>query len=162
MADLPTDSKSPTPVLTTDAAVVSGQTNVVRFSARVKKFFDALSPSTGSVYDTGWIAPTLATGTAGNGFGIRRIGKRVFMRGTVAPATNWGTMGSTTTLVAAGGIPADMRPPANQAFLCGNMTTSSAPNFRVVLTSDGALSVQPSIATSTTTCWFTGVDTTVD
>lgn len=80
--DLATDSLYPTEVLTTDLAVdANSQTNVVRFSQRVRKFFNSLTPSGATVYDTGWVGSGVATALAGvtvSGQTFRRVGSGVW------------------------------------------------------------------------------------
>jgi len=156
MADLSTDSTSPTAVATTDPNDDgTGKSNLVRFSARVKSFVDSMSPVGVTAYDSGWVNLTPAAGTAGGRFGIRRVGAMVFMRGQVTPATNWGAAGASTTVVAAGGIPAQFCPVTAQSFVCGSSVATTT--FRVVLGSDGSLVVQPSTATATAAVWFGNV-----
>lgn len=91
MADLSTDSTSPTVVTTSDPAVESGKTNVIRFSERVKAFLDSLSPPGATVHDTGWVALTVTPGVATGVYcEVRRIGKMVIWRAefhTVTPGT---------------------------------------------------------------------------
>lgn len=154
----PTTSIYPVPVATSDTSVIAGETNVVRFSKRVRDWFIGLSPVGATVYDTGYVVPTLATGTGSSGFGIVRRGKWVSMRGVITPATNWGAAGSAVTLIASGGIPADMRPATTQYFTCGSLSTTGSPVFRVLVGADGALVVNgASVATSTALLTLTAI-----
>ncbi len=67
MADLATDSLYPAPILVTDTDVLDGAPSDQRYSERVKKFLESLSPSGAVAYDTGWTTytPTLTGLTAG-------------------------------------------------------------------------------------------------
>ncbi|WP_034648242.1 hypothetical protein [Cellulomonas sp. HZM] len=91
----PTTSLYPAPVSTSDAAVSGGETNVVRFSKRVRDWLNGLTPSGATVFDTGAVACTIAGGFTGS-LSVRRIGKQVFLQGLVS-----GTFAANTTTTVA-------------------------------------------------------------
>lgn len=98
------DSLYPTPVATSDAAVSSGKTNVVRFSERVRDWLTSLTPAAAAAYDSGWVACALEAGWSGPAR-VRRIGRVVFLGGVIASPS----LGANATTTAAT-IPAAYRP----------------------------------------------------
>lgn len=105
-----------------------------------------LLPAPGVVYDTGWVAVPAAAGFTSS-LEVRRIGHDVKTRGALTPTTNWGAANSMQTPVAVGGIPADARPAANLNFICPTTAGTAATIFRVVIQSNGGVSVRCDTAT---------------
>jgi len=115
-------------------------------------------PLSQPLQDTGWVTLTLASGfTATQVFQIRRIGMAVWMRGVVTPSTNWGAAGTNSTIVASGGIPADMRPVSGYVAAQIAIGSSVGATFRVTPQVDGSLTVLPQQATSTAGVFLGGV-----
>lgn len=100
----------------------------------------------GVVYDTGWVAVAAAAGFTSS-LEVRRIGHDVKMRGALTPTTNWGAANSMQTPVSAGGIPADARPATNLNFIMPTTAGTAATIFRVVVQSNGGMSVRCDTAT---------------
>lgn len=90
---VPTNSTSPTPISVSDPTVVAGETSVVRLGKRLRDWIVGLSPAGATVYDTGWVACTLAEGFTGS-LSVRRVGRSVYLRGTIS-----GTWAANTTTV---------------------------------------------------------------
>jgi len=100
----------------------------------------------GVVYDTGWVAVPAAAGFTSS-LEVRRIGRSVQTRGALTPTVNWGAANSMQTPVAAGGIPAGSRPATNLNFICPTTAGTAATIFRVVIQSNGGVSVRCDTAT---------------
>lgn len=100
----------------------------------------------GVVYDTGWVAVAAAAGFTSS-LEVRRIGHDVKMRGALTPTTNWGAANSMQTPVSAGAIPADARPATNLNFIMPTTAGTAATIFRVVVQSNGGMSVRCDTAT---------------
>lgn len=105
-----------------------------------------LLPAPGVAYDTGWLAVPAAAGFTSS-LEVRRIGRSVKMRGALTPTVNWGAANSMQTPVAVGGIPAGCRPSANLNFLMPTTAGTAATIFRVVVQSNGGMSVRCDTAT---------------
>jgi len=158
MSALPTTAKAPTPLSDSGpVADAAGRASWVQDSIDTAAFIAAMSPTSATLYDTGWLAPTLAVGSGSSGFGFIRRGGHVGGRGAVAPATNWGAAGSLNTIVAAGGLPVDQRPAFAQAFIAPGNAPSTGCWFRVAIGADGSISVRCSVANSTEQVWFSGI-----
>lgn len=80
-------------------------TSFIEWFGYVRTWILGLSPAGSTVYDTGWQAITPSVGTGAEGFGVRRIGREVFIRGSITNATNY-----STTAVKVATIPAGFRP----------------------------------------------------
>jgi hypothetical protein len=148
------------PTALTDSGQVadgSGRASWVADSIETNAWIAGLSPAGATVYDTGYVTPTLAGATGGSGYGIVRRGKRVTARGQIAPTTNWGAAGTAVVVIAAGGIPAEMRPASAQIFLASGGSTTSTVLFRVVVGSDGSLTINCNTASSTSSMWLTAI-----
>lgn len=147
MADLSTDSTSPAVVTTSDPAVESGKTNTIRFSERVKAFFDSLSPSGATVYDTGWrdLAVTSATGVFCQ---VRRIGKTAFFRAEFHTVT----AGTFCTL------PTEFRPTQRSQLVAMRYASSTSTSYASLsLPTNGVMLVSIVGAAVTTTPGYTCV-----
>ena len=105
-----------------------------------------LLPAPGVAYDTGWLAVPAAAGFTSS-LEVRRIGRSVKMRGALTPTTNWGAANSMQTPVAVGGIPAGCRPATNLNFIMPTTAGTAATIFRVVVQSNGGMSVRCDTAT---------------
>lgn len=141
----PTTSTGPTPP--------SGTSNPVPLRSWFKSIIDwivGLSPAGATVYDTGWVDVTPATGyTAPATIQVRRTGPQVFVRGRVNRTAGPFPTGTQETVVAAGSIPPEFRPAsfANTATTVSNGTDGIA--YAEVSASGGiALRVPTSITGS--------------
>lgn len=105
-----------------------------------------LLPAPGVPYDTGWLAVPAAAGFTSS-LEVRRIGHDVKMRGALTPTTNWGAANSQQTPVAVGGIPDGCRPATNLNYIMPTTAGTAATIFRVVVQSNGGMSVRCDTAT---------------
>lgn len=105
-----------------------------------------LLPAPGVVYDTGWLAVPAAAGFTSS-LEVRRIAHDVKMRGALTPTTNWGAANSMQTPVAVGGIPDGCRPATNLNYIMPTTAGTAATIFRVVVQSNGGMSVRCDTAT---------------
>ena len=79
------------------------------------------------------------------------------MRGVVGVTANWGTAGTLNTIVAAGGVPSNMRPASSYIATQYNGGTSIAHSFRITPQTDGSVVVSCDTASSTSGVYFGGV-----
>lgn len=122
-----------TPINSTGPFPPSGSSNPVGPYAGFKGWFTSiidwikgLSPAGATVYDTGWVDITPATGFSGTSPQARRIGKAVYLRGTLG-----GTVGNNVTTVI-GTVPTAFVPSSQTAAGVG--TTGGVPIWGNVTT----------------------------
>lgn len=111
--------------------------------------------ASGAFSDSGWITLTPATGfTSGNSLGIRRIGKRVSLRGTIVRTA--GVFPTTAATVF--NLPDNgWRPTAAGRYAIPGFASATA-NGLIVNTSSSSLAVQVAgVGASTDTGYFDGV-----
>lgn len=93
--------------------------------------------------DTGWVALTPASGfTAGGGFGYRKIGPAVYLRG-------WVTGSLTTSEVTITTLPAGARP--SQVTIAPSLSTSPGIATSIRIVTDGTITARALTGTSGTT-----------
>lgn len=119
--------------------------DVSELQRRLKRFNFILPPN-GVPYDTGWLAVPAAAGFTSSAE-VRRVGNDVKMRGALTPTVNWGAANSQQTPVATGGIPDGCRPATNLNFIMPTTAGTAATKFRVVVQSNGGMSVRCDTAT---------------
>lgn len=128
------------------ARIIDDYSRRISFLERRLVALGFLLPAPGVPYDTGWLAVPAAAGFTSS-LEVRRIGHDVKMRGALTPTVNWGAANSMQTPVAVGGIPADARPAANLNFIMPTTAGTAATIFRVVVQSNGGMSVRCDTAT---------------
>lgn len=101
--------------------------------------------------DTGWVAVPAAAGFTST-LEVRRIGEEVMYRGTLLPNVDWGAANSLQQPVAAGGVPAEFRPPASLIYLGASGAGVATTVFRVAVQSNGGIQVRCSTAAHTNSC----------
>lgn len=91
--------------------------------------------------DTGWVAVPAAAGFT-SALEVRRIGDQVTYRGTLLPNVDWGAANSLQQPVAAGGVPAEFRPPASLIYLGATSAATASTVFRVAIQSNGGIQIR--------------------
>ena len=109
-----------------------------------------------ATFDTGWVAITPESGyTAGDGFGYRRIGNVVYLRGKVSGSYSTSYVDVTT-------LPEGVRPAVYSRFSGGAWATSSPVTFVINVTTAGVVSVGINGSGSAGDCHFAGISWLVD
>jgi hypothetical protein len=103
------------------------------------------------ITDTGWVAVPAAAGFTST-LEVRRQGNEVMYRGTLLPNVDWGAANSAQQPVAAGGVPAEFRPPASLIYIGGSGAGSAANLFRIAIQSNGGIQVRCNTAAHTNSC----------
>lgn len=128
------------------ARIIDDYSRRISFLERRLVALGFLLPAPGVPYDTGWLAVPAAAGFTSS-LEVRRIGRDVKMRGALTPTTNWGAANSMQTPVAVGGIPSGCRPATNLNYIMPTTAGTAATIFRVVVQSNGGMSVRCDTAT---------------
>lgn len=128
------------------ARIIDDYSRRISFLERRLVALGFLLPAPGVPYDTGWLAVPAAAGFTSS-LEVRRIGRDVKMRGALTPTVNWGAANSMQTPVAVGGIPAGCRPATNLNYIMPTTAGTAATIFRVVVQSNGGMSVRCDTAT---------------
>ena len=104
----------------------------------------------GESYDTGQVSLTgdlVGTVSSAN-FEVSRIGRTVFLQGSITPNTNWGAAMANTNLMATVLDP-EFCPTQSHVLIAGSSATGAMVNFRVSLQSGGQIAVRCDTATHT-------------